>query len=387
MFVNIENLRVDTPGEINVNLGSGLERGDTQAPASLKTKMEERPNDKFLENFYNKSSSILTNLPSVLRKIVSMRRPPGDSDAGSVVDRVKELVEQQRELREKQELEQEQIAGVKELVERGKPGVSDTSLSKQMDIILPTDVPKLVTRPDVQLDTNPDTATPHHINETSVLNANMTDIPRKNLCNNSFATDKLAESIFQKTNNSEILSSPTEQTDNEQDNNETKTNQIGNQTEMMSDQTKHTKNITKDMEKGKSNNNLSFKAELMTEQVDYNVVNVDTIDDIIDRADNDKDIKMNDIDTDNNPGAMWPIKDIQRPYKKQDATAAAAVAAASCCSSTQTAEVLLLLTKVLPAARRATMLQVGVEFDQEVNVDGGAEDEAGVGAGANEVVE
>ena len=50
----------------------------------------------------------------------------------------------------------------------------------------------------------------------------------------------------------------------------------------------------------------------MTEEVDYIVVNVDTKDDIIDRAGNDLDIKMNDIETENKPDAKQVLEDNSR---------------------------------------------------------------------------
>ena len=73
---------------------------------------------------------------------------------------------------------------------------------------------------------------------------------------------------------------------------------------------------------------MYINSELLTEQVDYNVVNVDTTDDIIDRADNDLDIKMEDIDTENKPDAKQVLEDNKRSNQNQ-----VLVVAASCCST------------------------------------------------------
>ena len=67
MLVNIQQLNIEQPREVNFGLGKQYLESSKGAMAE---KHKRRPNDKFLEAFYNRS----VLLPPVLRKIISIQR-------------------------------------------------------------------------------------------------------------------------------------------------------------------------------------------------------------------------------------------------------------------------------------------------------------------------
>ena len=127
----------------------------------------------------------------------------------------------------------------------------------------------------------------------------------------------------------ERLVSQTKVRDDTKDGESNNTDQTGTETEIINNQLDNT-STTKSADYRSKNNNFISEAELMTEQVDDNVVNADTIDAIIDRADNDLNIKMNDIDSENKPDAKQVLEDKKRSNQNQVFVVAAADQAASC---------------------------------------------------------
>ena len=67
VLVNIQQLKIEQPREVNFGLGKQYLEGSKGA---MSEKHKKRPNDKFLEAFYNRS----VLLPPVLRKIISIQR-------------------------------------------------------------------------------------------------------------------------------------------------------------------------------------------------------------------------------------------------------------------------------------------------------------------------
>ena len=69
VFVNIQQVNVQQPREVNFGLGEQHFKGDQHEDSHRKKVEGSRPNDKFLEGFYNRSVLV----PSVLQKIFSLR--------------------------------------------------------------------------------------------------------------------------------------------------------------------------------------------------------------------------------------------------------------------------------------------------------------------------
>ena len=127
VFVNIQQVNVQQPREVNFGLGEQHLKGDQNEDNHRKKVEGSRPNDKFLEGFYNRSVLV----PSVLQKIFSLRSSIRKREEGTGKDVVN---------RTQESLNSAAVACGGE----SRPCMTDNNQtregSKQLDIDIPSDI-------------------------------------------------------------------------------------------------------------------------------------------------------------------------------------------------------------------------------------------------------